>query len=97
MAARMNGGGHWSLRAETMEMFANQVKAELDRMVIDRTGLKGEYDIDLSFASDPAIIAGADGAALMSALREQLGLQLESSRAQVQVLVVDRVEQPAEN
>ena len=97
MAARMNGGGHWSLRAQTMEMFANQVRAELDRMVIDRTGLKGEFDIDLTFASDPAIVAGADGASLMSALREQLGLKLESSRAQVQVLVVDRLEAPTEN
>jgi uncharacterized protein (TIGR03435 family) len=97
MAARMNGGGHWSLRAETMEMFANQVKAELDRMVIDRSGLEGEYDIDLSFASDPAIVAGADGASLMSALREQLGLRLESARAPVQVLVIDRVERPSEN
>jgi uncharacterized protein (TIGR03435 family) len=97
MAARMNGGGIWSLRAETMEMLANQIKADVDRMVIDRTGMKGEYDIDLTFAPDAALAAGADGGALMSALREQLGLRLESSRAQVQVLVVDRLEAPTVN
>ena len=100
MAARMNGGGHWSLRAETMEMFANQVKAEVGRIVIDRTGLKGEYDIDLSFVSDVALAAASgpgEAAPLETALRDQLGLRLESTRAPVEVLVIDRVEAPTGN
>ena len=100
MAARMNGGGHWSLRAETMEMFANQLKSEVGRNVMDRTGLAGEYDIDLSFVSDVALAAGSgpgEAAPLETAMREQLGLKLESSRAPVDVIVIDRVEPPTEN
>ena len=100
MAARMNGGGHWSLREITMARLAEQIKDELGRPVHDRTGLEGTYDVDLTFASDPAVLAVAgptDAPPLMTALRDQLGLRLDPSRAPVPVLVVDRVEQPTAN
>ena len=100
MAARMNGGGHWSLRDVTMERLAEQLRFELRRAVTDRTGLNGTYDLDMTFASDPAILASpglTDAPPLMTALRDQLGLRLESSRARVEVLVIDRVEPPTEN
>jgi uncharacterized protein (TIGR03435 family) len=100
MAARMNGGGHWSLRDFTMARIAGQLTAELGRPVTDRTGLTGTYDLDLTFASDAAVIAvqgPTEAPPLMTALRDQLGLRLDSSRARVQVLVIDRVEQPTEN
>lgn len=97
-AARMNGGGHWSLRYETMAFVARQLTGETSRPVFDRTGLEGPYDIDMTFASDVAIAAGAlDALTLEGALREQLGLRLEPTRAPVQVLVIDRVERPTEN
>jgi uncharacterized protein (TIGR03435 family) len=99
MAARMNGGGHWSMRAETMDQLARRLAGELERPVINRTGLEGPFDFDLTFVSSVAVVAGGplDAATLIPAARDQLGLRLESSRGPVQVLVIDRVEAPTEN
>ena len=77
------------------------------RIVIDRTGLQGSFDIDLTFTLDgvpnaPPPPPGApalpsvdpNGPSLFTALQEQLGLKLESERAPVEVLVIDHVERP---
>jgi uncharacterized protein (TIGR03435 family) len=77
-------------------------KSDLRRTVIDRTGLNGEYRVELSYAASP-LDAGAardtpqDAPAFVTAIQEQLGLKLEPGRAQVQVLVIDRFERPTEN
>ena len=68
--------------------------------MLDRTGLAGAYDIDLTFASEAAVVAGAAPnslASLPTALRDQLGLRLDSARAPVEVLVIDRVEPSTDN
>jgi uncharacterized protein (TIGR03435 family) len=73
--------------------------------VIDRTGLKGAFDIHLETeeappgAAPPAEGQASDprGASLIAALREQLGLSLEPGRGPYEVLVVDRMEKAAEN
>jgi uncharacterized protein (TIGR03435 family) len=97
-AARMNGGGHWSMRHESMARVARHLTGESSRPVFDRTGLEGPYDLDMTFASDVAVAAGnVDALTLEGALREQLGLRLEPARAPVEVIVVDRVERPTEN
>ena len=78
------------------------------RAVRDRTGLTGRYDfamkLDLQMvlalaqkmgANIPAAAANipqSDGSSLMTALNEQLGLKLESTRAPVDVVVIDSVE-----
>ena len=82
------------------------------RVVQDRTGLTGIYDIDLKWTPEPGqsplglpAFAGqgppppADPNAptLTTALQEQLGLKLENQRAPVDVLVIDKVEKPQEN
>ena len=77
------------------------------RIVIDRTGLEGTFDIDLTFTLDgvpnapppppggpPPPPADPNGPSLFTALQEQLGLKLESERAPVEVLVIDHVERP---
>jgi uncharacterized protein (TIGR03435 family) len=80
------------------------------RTVRDKTGLTGRYDfafkLDLQMmlalaqkvgANIPAAAANipqSDGSSLMTALNEQLGLKLESARAPVNVVVIDRVEAP---
>jgi len=87
----------------TMANFARTLESDVDRPVIDMTGLEGTYDIRLEFASAPPI-AFAPGSPdpqapeLFTALTEQLGLKLESARGPVPVLVVDSVSrQPTEN
>jgi uncharacterized protein (TIGR03435 family) len=82
----------------------------LDRPVVDRTGLTGRYDFALTWTPDefqfPAItgqrpaapkLNGAEAPNLFQAFEEQLGLKLETGKAQVDVLVVDKVEKPGEN
>jgi bla regulator protein BlaR1 len=78
---------------------------KLDRPVVDQTGLSGRFDFSLDWASEsnrpsrPNADAPADlqGLTFIEALRDQLGLKLQSAKAPVQVLVVDHVERPSEN
>ncbi|HET9830352.1 MAG TPA: TIGR03435 family protein [Vicinamibacterales bacterium] len=63
----------------------------LGRLIVDRTGLTGGYDIELEWTPT------TDGPSIFTALREQLGLKLESSRGPVPMLVIERVEKPSEN
>lgn len=58
--------------------------------VVDKTGLDGNYDISVNLRPDDA--GGDSFTRWQRALRDQLGLKLESRRATVEVLVVDRVE-----
>src|SRR5262245_47509646 len=81
----------------------------VDRPVIDKTGLSGNFDFTLVFAADqpsstpsppgvpPPPAAIADAPSLPTALQEQLGLRLESERGSIEYLVIDRVERPTEN
>jgi uncharacterized protein (TIGR03435 family) len=73
-----------------------------DRQVIDNTGIKGRYDFTLTFDPNPVPRSGTGapprlGPDVFSAVREQLGLNLESARAPVQFLVIDHVERPSAN
>ena len=86
--------------ARSMAQFANTLANEVDRPVIDRTGLTGQYDIRLDFAPPKTTALSPDPQTvdLFTALTEQLGLKLEPSRGPVVLLVVDSVsKQPTEN
>ena len=74
----------------------------VDRRVIDRTALNGLFNFHLEFAQPATATDGAapppDSApSIFTALQEQLGLRLESSRGQVDVVVIDSVSKPSEN
>jgi uncharacterized protein (TIGR03435 family) len=97
----------------SMAQFVDIIGLPLRRPVIDLTGLKGRYDfaIDLSgyldMASTQKLMAEGHGAAdmqstmetaVMMALREQLGLKLESKKSPIDMIVVDKAEKvPTEN
>lgn len=77
---------------------------QIDRAVVDRTGLSGTFNITLDYApSLPGAPADADAtdssfpSTIFTALNEQLGLKLESETGPVQVLVIDHMEKPSEN
>ena len=74
-----------------MAQLADALTSSLEQKVIDRTGLAGGYDIDLTWAADQATDPGPS---LFTALQEQLGLRLESTRRATEVLVIDHVERP---
>jgi uncharacterized protein (TIGR03435 family) len=93
-----------------MSGFVTQLSQLTGRVVIDRTGLTGGYDIDLKWTPTPDQLPPGppppgfepppidpNGPSLFTALDEQLGLKLDSERGPVEVLVVDRIEPPTEN
>ena len=90
--------GMVSARAITMEQFIVRLSAFVGRPVIDRTGLTGDFDFDLSYTPESprrgAIGVPTDCPSIFTALQEQLGLKLESQRGPVDVFVIERVEQP---
>jgi uncharacterized protein (TIGR03435 family) len=82
------------------DVFASNV----DRPVIDKTGLTGVYNFVLDY-SPQLHSAGQEGVAseptgrpdIITAIQKQLGLKLEPGRGLVQQLIVDHVERPSEN
>ena len=97
-------------RNATMVDFAGLMQGSvLDRPVVDQTGLSGRFDFELKWTPDETQFGGfgvrvpppaGDAAAppdLYTAIQEQLGLRLQSTKAPVDVLVIDRVEKPSEN
>lgn len=88
--------------AVTMKDFATMLHGSVDRPVVDRTGLEGLFDVEYTFARQPPtaptqLAAGANVPPIFVALEEQLGLELESERTEVPVLVIESVERPTEN
>jgi len=71
----------------------------LGRTVIDQTNLKGMYEVKLEWTPDVDAAPGetSRGPSIFTAIQEQLGLRLESTKAQVQFLVVDHAELPEGN
>jgi uncharacterized protein (TIGR03435 family) len=73
-------------------------------MVVDKTGIAGQYDMTLKWTPDdqpPPLLNGQpDPNAppdIFTALQEQLGLKLESAKGPVPVVVIDHLEMPSEN
>jgi uncharacterized protein (TIGR03435 family) len=86
-----------------MEQLARNLVGGVGRIVVDKTGLQGYYDINVTFAADgpPSPQGAPAGSAidpsapsLFTAMQEQLGLKLEPGRAPISVLVVDRANRP---
>jgi uncharacterized protein (TIGR03435 family) len=104
---RMGGPGQLSGQAMTMTQLAAILSQQLHRPVVDKTGLTGAYDLTLHWTPDnappppppPGAEASADspGPSLFTAVQEQLGLKLESTKGPIQTLVIDHIEQPAPN
>ena len=85
-------GGQVSGVGISMQTFARNLAGAAGRNVIDKTGLDGGFDFELTFIPDQT--ADTSGPSLFTAIQEQLGLKLDSQRAPVEVLVIDRLERP---
>ncbi len=82
-------------RKTTMKRLAEVLGQQGDRLVLDNTGLDGEYDFKLQW-TDLATVDSGDPS-LFTAIQEQLGLKLEPGKGRVQVTVIDSVGRPSEN
>ncbi len=101
------GFGSLNLRGMPFSQFTPFLSPYLNRVVVDRSGLDGRYDVDLSWtpeqrgqtldrtgapaASDPSALS------IFTAIQEQLGLRLTSTRDTVDVLIIDTLEHPTLN
>ena len=95
--------------ADTAEFVKILREAIVGRPVLDQTGLAGHYDFTLRFAPDRTIMSatatsGSSESAppnlppdLFTAMQQQLGLKLVPTKAPADILIIDHVEQPAEN
>jgi uncharacterized protein (TIGR03435 family) len=72
--------------------FARFLGGESGRLVVDRTGLSGEWDFDLKWSAPSVPNPDPDHPVIFTALQEQLGLRLEATNGPVDALVIDRVE-----
>jgi bla regulator protein BlaR1 len=107
---QMSGGGM------PLSQLAASLSNFVQRVVVDRTGLPGSFDLDLKYTLDQGMMAqllgtakagalaaappndgpaASDAPSLFTALQEQFGLKLESSRGPVDVLVVEHVDRPS--
>jgi uncharacterized protein (TIGR03435 family) len=104
------GPGSIGVRNSTMAEFAEFLQSRiLDRPVVDQTALPDRYDFTLTWTPDASQAAAAGSAAppppdnadappdLFVAVQQQLGLKLDSGKASVEVLVIDKVEKPSAN
>jgi uncharacterized protein (TIGR03435 family) len=101
---QMVNGSAIRSHAMTLSQLANLLSPRVERPVQDRTGLAGNFDLDLQWRSEPGKETTLDAGlpdslptSIFTALQEQLGLKLESTKGPVDVLVIDHVEQPSPN
>ena len=96
---RLNGNGNLNAVAENLDQFAELLAHQLRRVVVNQTGLTGDYDFTLQWTPDRVLdrLDPASGPPIFAALQEQLGLRMQSAKGPVEVLVVDHVERPFEN
>jgi len=87
----------------SMDALAETLSPWVSRVVVDRTQLRGLFDFEVAWTPDQPIQTPADappvaidpnGPSIFTALQEQLGLKLESTRGPVDVVVIDSVERP---
>jgi uncharacterized protein (TIGR03435 family) len=88
LAGHLTGG--WI----TTTMLSTMLSSATQRVVVDRTGLDGRFDVELEWSPDQA---ATDKPSIFAAVQEQLGLKLESTKGPVRVVIIDHIERPAED
>ncbi len=85
--------------AVTLASLASTLSNQLHQTVIDKTGLPEKFDLALSWTPEygPEASRESSAASIFTALQEQLGLKLRSSKGPIETLVIDHVEMPSEN
>lgn len=97
--------GGFSMGGMPIRVFTRLLSPAVSRVIVDQTQLAGTWDLEVSYTPDLTTAPGAGGDArppsdsptLFTALREQLGLNLEPGRGPVEVLVIESVARPTEN
>src|SRR3984957_3565272 len=105
----MKGRGNFNLEGAPVTALASQLSQVLGRSVIDKSGLQGNYDFKLEWTPDENLqgfgkpaeaehsAPVAAGISIFTALQDQLGLKLESTKGPVEILVIEGAEKASEN
>jgi uncharacterized protein (TIGR03435 family) len=99
----MTDGGRVQATGTQMQYLADALSGILNRKVFDRTGLAGEFDVNLRWTPDLGSPANSpapppdSGPSIFTAVEEQLGLRLESGKAPIDVLVIDHIDHASDN
>jgi uncharacterized protein (TIGR03435 family) len=100
------GPGNLAAGGAALSQVASSLSMFVGRVVLDRTGLTGAFDINLTWTPDqmpqrppgaPDLPIDPNGPSIFTAVQEQLGLKLDSARGPVEMLVIDRAEHPVED
>jgi len=93
----------------TVAQLADHLSTRVDRVVVDQTGLTGLFDVDIEYAPFQASSGAPSGSfdtsaadasglpSIFTAVEEQLGLKLKAQTGPLDVVVIDRVEEPSPN
>jgi uncharacterized protein (TIGR03435 family) len=89
-----SGPGFWSSTRVSMQGLASALARDLDRPVVDKTGIEGWYNVSLKWApeSGPLPADVEDRPGIFTAVRELLGLELKKDKARMEFLVVDHLD-----
>lgn len=82
-------------RKTTMARLVEYLSGQAGRLVVDNTGLHGEYDFRVEWTTDEA--RGALGPSIFTALQEQLGLRLDATKGPIDFIVIDQAEKASAN
>ncbi len=92
------------VKGTTIKEFGDFMAGPLQAPVVDMTGMPGRYDFVLDFTrylpvGESVMKMDFDNSTgiIISALKGELGLELQSRKEEVEVLVIDRVERPSDN
>ena len=96
------GRGHLELRHASMKTLTRLLGdssegGEMDRPIVDMTGIEGLFDITLDWTPDASALSADGGPSILTAVQEQLGLRLEPRRSPVEGIVIDHIERPSAN
>ena len=101
-----NNGTHWvwDVKGMSMDVFTTLIKVG-GVPVIDRTGLKGMFDIHLEWdfirpdevPPDVGVASDPPDTSIVSAIRKQLGLEVRRGKGPREFIVIDHLERPSSN
>jgi uncharacterized protein (TIGR03435 family) len=86
-------------RAATLDVLAQALSEILGREVLNKTGIQGTYDFNLSWTPDTAVGGNVNGddLSIFTAVREQLGMKLTPAIGPVEILVIVDARRPTPN
>jgi uncharacterized protein (TIGR03435 family) len=102
-ATTNNGRGNIVATNASMDRFAEILSRQMDRPVVNQTGLQGVFNLTLKWTPDsprpanPQNGLAIEGPSIFTAIQEQLGLRLRAQKTPVEVLVIDHAEKPDAN